>query len=115
MRCRSASPRRIAADVGVMDGPWDGSDERHDNSEQHGVKGATNKVRRRSEREARQIEQETQDKQPNRKMNQERMQRMSQRFAFEKIFQHVDPTPVEDWRRLPRRFCAISFSTFARR
>jgi len=57
----------------------------------------------RNEVSAREVEQQTQEKEPDRKVDKHRVERMPQRFALEKIFQAIDPIPAGDSRRRPRR------------
>src|SRR5438105_887998 len=105
----------IAANVGVIDKAGHSREQRCDDSQEHRVKGSAQQIWRIWTGETRQIDEKAQEEEPDRKMNQHGMNRVAQRFAFEEIFQHGSPIPVEDWRRRLQRVSAISFSTFARR
>ena len=89
----------IAANVGVINEAGQSREQRCDDSEEHCVKGTAQQTWHFRKSQANEIEQETQDKKSNWKMNQHRMNRMPQRFAFEKIFQQRSPIPVAGRRR----------------
>src|SRR6266704_2181824 len=78
----------IAANVRVIDKAGHRGEQRCDDSEEHCVKGTAQQTWHFRKSQANEIEQKTQNQKPDRKMNQHRMNRMPQRFAFEKIFQH---------------------------
>jgi hypothetical protein len=79
--CRLAG--MIAANVGVIDKAGHGCEQRGDDSEKHCVEGAAHQIWRSWKSQANEIEQETQNQKPDRKMHQHRMNRMPQWFAFE--------------------------------
>ncbi len=85
MRSRGAFGGMIAANIRVVDEAGDRGDESCDNFEKHRIRRIADEIRYRWKRETRQIEQEAQEKQSDRKMDEHRMERMPQRFTFEKI------------------------------
>src|SRR6266513_2273394 len=114
MRGSSAFRRMIAANISVIGKPRQGREQSCDDTERNGVKRSEREIRHVWKNETGDVEQQTQKEKTDREMDEHWMEWMPERFAFEKIFQHVDLIPAEDWRRRPRRSRAIHLSTSAR-
>src|SRR5438874_7130745 len=91
MRRCGAFGGMIAANIGIVDEAGHRGDQSRDDSEEHRIKRIADQIRHRWKRETRQIEQEAQEKQSDRKVDKHRVKRMPQRFTFKKILQHGLP------------------------
>src|SRR4051812_47159745 len=85
---RDAPAGMIDSDIGVIGKPWDCGEQRGYDTEGHRVERTEHEMRCSWKCKRGDIEKQTQNEQPDRKMDQHWMNRMPQRFAFENILQH---------------------------
>src|SRR5438270_8478807 len=83
----------IPANIRVIGKSRHGREQGCHDTKRNGVKRREHEVWHVWKNEIGDVEQQTQKEKTDREMDEHRMDRMLERFAFEKIFQHVDLTP----------------------